>query len=105
MLVTIHKFGAPTCFQFRNVQIYVGFCKSRVVYAVLEAIYQTLTASPFQGSEKYFGIKGRRPVVDVVQIQIHPLIKTHIVPLGADLPDACDARLHGEAASLPNFLT
>src|SRR6266536_1857922 len=45
-------------------------------------------------------IQRRRPVVDVLQVELHPVIEIDLVP-AADLPETSQARLHGEAAAVP----
>ena len=36
--------------------------------------------------EQYLEIEPQRPVVDVLKIQIHPFLETHIVSTGGNLP-------------------
>ena len=51
--------------------------------------------------EKYLEIEPQGPVVDVLKIQIHPFLETHIVSTGGNLPEAGKPGLHGKAPSLP----
>ena len=56
------------------------------------------------GFEKDFKIEPERPLVDVFQVQFHPVVKADIVTAGGDLPQAGDAGLHGKPAALPQIV-
>jgi len=51
--------------------------------------------------EQYLKIESQGPVVDVLKIQIHPFLETHIVSTGGNLPEAGKPGFHGKAPSLP----
>ena len=51
--------------------------------------------------DQYLEIESQGPVVDVLEIQIHPFLETHIVSTGGNLPEAGKPGLHGKAPSLP----
>src|SRR3954470_16171080 len=45
-------------------------------------------------------VEHRRPGVDVLEVELHPAIEVDVVP-PADLPEAGEAGLHGQAPALP----
>ena len=51
--------------------------------------------------DQYLEIETERPGVDVLEIQIHPFLETHIVSTGGNLPEAGKPGFHGKAPSLP----
>lgn len=54
--------------------------------------------------EENFNIQLERPVVYILQVQIHPLVEAQVVAVWLYLPDAGDARLHGETPSVPDVV-
>src|SRR5574340_284911 len=52
------------------------------------------------GLEADADVVPERPLVDVLEVELHPTVEVDLVA-AADLPDAGDAGLHGEAAALP----
>src|SRR5580698_8124829 len=55
------------------------------------------------GAGEDFEVEPEGPVVDVLEVEFHPLVKTDLVA-AADLPDASEAGLHGEAAAMPGVV-
>src|SRR5665647_442699 len=45
-------------------------------------------------------VEPERPVVEIFEVELHPLLKGDVVP-AVDLPEARDARLHREPSPLP----
>src|ERR1043165_5011502 len=45
-------------------------------------------------------VEGRRPVVDVLQVELHPAVEVDLVA-AADLPEARQARLHRQPPAVP----
>src|SRR6266700_353263 len=54
------------------------------------------------GLREDFCVEPERPFVQVLQVKLHPVIKTNVAP-AIHLPKASDAGAHAEAASLPVF--
>src|SRR5574340_660715 len=52
------------------------------------------------GLEADADVVPERPLVDVLEVELHPTVEVDLVA-AADLPDAGDAGLHGEAAARP----
>ena len=50
---------------------------------------------------RIFDVEGERPVVDVGEVELHPLVEARQVAAPGDLPEAGEPRLHREAAALP----
>src|SRR5580698_10667473 len=55
------------------------------------------------GAGEDFQVEPERPVVDVLEIEFHPLVETDLVA-AADLPDASEDGLHGKAATVPRVV-
>jgi len=55
------------------------------------------------GLKKDFEIEPQRPVVDILQVHLHPFLKLHPVA-AAHLPDTCQTRLQTEASALPHLI-
>src|SRR5262245_3894830 len=66
------------------------------------------TASPRAGAsddcgnglDQDFQIEEQRPVIDVFEVEFDPLVEVFDLVAAADLPEAGQAGLHGEAAAL-----
>ena len=56
------------------------------------------------GFQKDFKIEPQGPLVDVFQVQLHPVVKADFIAAGGDLPQAGDAGLHGKPAALPHIV-
>src|ERR1017187_5914279 len=52
-----------------------------------------------EGAGENFQVEPEGPVVDVLEVEFHPLVEADLVA-AADLPDAGEAGLHGEAAAM-----
>jgi hypothetical protein len=55
------------------------------------------------GLEQEAQILAEAPVVDVPEVQVHPVLEGDLVP-AAHLPDAGEARHHGETTKLPGLV-
>src|SRR5687768_4993381 len=55
------------------------------------------------GHEKDLRVEHKRPVVDVFQIELHPIFETDGVSSG-NLPDARDAGLHRKPPAMPRLV-
>src|ERR1039458_1026454 len=55
------------------------------------------------GAGEDFQVEPERPVVDVLEIELHPLVEADLVA-SADLPDTGQTRFHGEAAAVPRIV-
>src|ERR1017187_7834547 len=56
-----------------------------------------------EGAGEDFQVEPEGPVVDVLEVEFHPLVEADLVA-AADLPDAGEAGLHGEAAAMPRIV-
>ena len=54
--------------------------------------------------KQYLEIQPQRPVVDIGEIHLHPILEPDLVSLGHTLPHAGEPRLHGEAPPLPRLV-
>src|ERR1043166_792333 len=52
------------------------------------------------GAEEDLEVERRRPVVDVLQVELHPAVEVDVVA-AADLPEAREPRLHRQPSSVP----
>src|ERR1017187_4668105 len=52
------------------------------------------------GASEDFQVEPEGPVVDVLEVELHPLIEADLVA-ATDLPDAGQTRFHGKAAAMP----
>src|SRR5208282_3738975 len=52
------------------------------------------------GAQQNFQIKPQRPVINVFEVEPHPLLKVRDLVASADLPEAGDAGLHAQAAAV-----
>src|ERR1017187_10620677 len=55
------------------------------------------------GAGEDFEVEPEGPVVDILEVEFHPLVEADLVA-AADLPDAGEAGLHGEAAAMPRIV-
>src|SRR5579871_1818846 len=56
-----------------------------------------------QCADKDFEVKPEGPVVDVLEVELHPLVEVDAIA-AADLPDACEPGLHRETATMPRVV-
>ena len=56
------------------------------------------------GAEEDFRVEPKGPVIDVFEVERDPAVEARDVAAPADLPEAGDAGLHGEAAALGGCL-
>ena len=54
----------------------------------------------WDGEGQYFKVQPQRPLVDVLHIQLHPLLKWNRIT-AVHLPQTSDSRFNAEAAALP----
>jgi len=52
---------------------------------------------------QYFNVEPYRPIIDVFQVQFHPLVEVNLVP-SAHLPETRNSGFHAQAPPLPPFI-
>src|SRR5207237_10726404 len=80
---------------------YVVFPGERQVYAALGCAAAEEDGG--DGAEQDLQIERGRPVVDVLQIELHPAIEVDVVA-AADLPETRQSGLHRQAAAMPPLI-
>lgn len=54
--------------------------------------------------EDYHEIERKAPVIDILQVEAHPIVERDRIAVGRNLPQASDTRLHSQTAQLPAFV-
>src|SRR5205807_5880562 len=70
------------------------------------ALRALLARSPEHDRERaddQYEVESQTPLIDVPEIEPHPVVERHPVPAAADLPETGETGPHGEPAKIPRF--
>src|ERR1017187_3331953 len=115
-MVSVHYRKMTNGFVFMKMALPTGRPRRSVAlqgempsYAAMRLQIPGLSAGAEAGQDDGHGAVGdfecepEGPVVDILEVEFHPLVEADLVA-AADLPDAGEAGLHGEAAAMPRIV-